>query len=76
MPRKPRVRRINGTGALVTIDEVRFKGPGGVFRGLGTRVTFADGWKATFASPVRTRNEEEAVVEMAKWMKDKGDKSE
>ena len=34
-----------------TVEKIRFSGEGG-FHGVGTRVTFADGWTMTFIGPM------------------------
>jgi hypothetical protein len=68
--------KIKGTAKTVEIEDVRFTGADGRLHGLGTRVTFDDGWKTTFMARARSKNEKEACAEQALWMKNKGDKSE
>lgn len=73
--KKPRRYKIKGTDKTVTVEQVRFQ-HAGRFRGLGTRVTFDDGWKTTFMAATPRKAEQEAAVEQALWMRSKGDKGE
>ena len=54
-----------------TVEKIRFSGEGG-FHGVGTRVTFADGWTMTFMGPVSKTE----AIKQAAWHRSRGMSSE
>ena len=56
----------------VSVTKVRFKGPDGGFRGVGTRVVLEDGWTTTFMGAVPKGE----ALRQAQKHRERGERSE